>query len=380
MKTCMFPGQGSQAKGMGGAALFDAFPDEVAVADGILGYSIRKLCLDDPDSQLDSTQFTQPALFVVGALSYMARQKAGEPEPDYFAGHSLGEFNALHAAGSFDFATGVRLVQKRGELMSRATGGGMAAVINADPATIEATLREHGLDRVYLANFNTPVQIVISGDREQVAEAQPHLQKGRVLVFPLKTSGAFHTPFMAEAQAEFGAFLSTIALADPRIPVIANATARPYEPGAVAATLASQIASPVRWADTMAYLMALGGADADMSFDEVGHGDVLTKMLRANRAPAKLAPATTAAPAPVSAPVSAARGGKPDTASRAGNAGARVEAWNQRYPVGTRVVSAQTSKDPLTTRTQALVLFGHRAAVYLEGYEGYFDLDELDLA
>ncbi len=376
MKTCMFPGQGSQAKGMGGAALFDAFPDEVAAADGILGYSIRELCLDDPRGQLDSTQFTQPALFVVGALSYMARQKACEPEPDYFAGHSLGEFNALHAAGAFDFATGVRLVQKRGELMSRASGGGMAAVINADPAAIEATLREHGLDRVYLANFNTPVQVVISGDREQVAAAQPHLQKGRVLVFPLKTSGAFHTPFMAEAQKEFAAFLATVKLDDPRVPVIANTTARPYEQGAVAATLASQIASPVRWADAMAYLM---GLDGDMTFEEVGHGDVLTKMLRANRVPAKPAVASSApsAPTPTPTPAPAVHG---DAAPRTGDANAKVEAWNQRYPVGTRVVSVQTSKEPLTTRTQALVLFGHRAAVYLEGYEGYFDLDELNVA
>ncbi|KAG9602524.1 hypothetical protein KCV01_g7179, partial [Aureobasidium melanogenum] len=233
----MFPGQGSQAKGMGGEALFDAFAAEVAQADDVLGYSIRELCLEDPRGELDHTRFTQPALFVVNALSFLARRRDGHAPPDYLAGHSLGEFNALHAAGCFDFVTGVRLVQKRGELMSRASGGAMAAVVNAEPDTIEATLRDNGLDRVYLANFNTPAQIVISGDREQVAAAQPLLQKGRVLVFPLKTSGAFHTPFMAEAKMEFEAFLATLSFADPSIPVVANVSALPYEAGTVAATL-----------------------------------------------------------------------------------------------------------------------------------------------
>lgn len=364
MKTCMFPGQGSQAPGMGGAALFEAFPDEVAQADAILGYSIRELCLDDPRGELDQTQFTQPALFVVSALSYMRRQHDGGTTPDFLAGHSLGEFNALHAAGCFDFATGVRLVHKRGELMSTASGGAMAAVVNADPDAIEATLREHGLDRVYLANFNTPAQIVISGDRDQVLAAQPLLQKGRVLVFPLKTSGAFHTPFMAQAQEEFQSFLASMQLTDPRIPVIANVTAQPYEAGQVASTLARQIASPVRWSDTIRNLLAREGGDA-MEFEEVGHGDVLTKMMRANRAAPVGKPSDVPAQPASSVP---------------GDAGAKVAAWNRQHPVGTRVMSAQTSVEPLRTRTEAIVLFGHRAAVYVEGYEGYFDLDELRVA
>lgn len=366
MKTYMFPGQGSQARGMGGAALFDAFAAEVAEADDLLGYSIRELCLDDPRGELDNTRFTQPAMFVVNALSLLARRRDAQSPPDYFVGHSLGEFNALHAAGCFDFATGIRLVQKRGELMSRATGGAMAAVINAEPEAIEAVLRENGLDRVHLANFNTPSQIVISGDREQVAAAQPLLQKGRVLVFPLKTSGAFHTPFMAEAQKEFEAFLADIAFANPTTPVIANTSALPYEPNSVAATIALQIASPVRWAATMAYLVGQG----PMAFEEIGHGDVLTKMLRANGAGLKAAP--------VSAPERQAAAPTAPTPGK--NAAGKVEAWNRQHPVGTNVMSSQTSAEPLKTRTEAMLLFGHRAAVYLDGYEGYFDLDELSVA
>ncbi|MGO4778772.1 acyltransferase domain-containing protein, partial [Lysobacter sp. 2RAB21] len=130
MKTYMFPGQGSQARGMGGD-LFDAYPELTAKADAVLGYSIKELCLEDPRRELGKTQFTQPALYVVNALSYYKRiQDTGET-PDYLAGHSLGEFNALLAAECFDFETGLKLVKKRGELMSQATQGAMAAIVNA---------------------------------------------------------------------------------------------------------------------------------------------------------------------------------------------------------------------------------------------------------
>ncbi len=372
MKTCMFPGQGSQAKGMGGAELFDAFPDEVAQADAILGYSIRERCLEDPRQELNNTQFTQPALFVVSALSYLRRQREGKPEPDFLVGHSLGEFNALHAAGCFDFQAGVRLVQKRGELMSRASGGAMAAVINATPEAIEGALREGGLANVHLANFNTPVQTVISGAASEVAAAQPLLQKGNVLVFPLKTSGAFHTPFMQQAQDEFLAFLRTFDLAAPRIPVISNVTARRYESDALVDTLARQIASPVHWCDGIRYLLSLGDDANPMEFEEVGHGDVLAKMMRAIRQAKPLA-SPVAAPEPKAAkPVEAVA-----PPAGAGDAASKVAAWNRMHPAGTKVIAIQADKEPLRTRTEAIVLFGHRAAVYLEGYEGYFDLDEI---
>ena len=140
MKIYMFPGQGSQSKGMG-ADLFDRFRHLAEQADDILGYSIRELCVDDPRDELGNTRFTQPALYVVNAMSYYARMEESGRAPDVVAGHSLGEFNALLAAGCFDFATGLRLVRRRGELMAQVSGGAMAAVMNASKDEIETRLR-----------------------------------------------------------------------------------------------------------------------------------------------------------------------------------------------------------------------------------------------
>src|SRR5688572_3725968 len=127
MGIYMFPGQGSQAKGMG-VELFSSFPGQVKQADEILGYSIKELCLEDPKQQLGLTEYTQPALYVIEALSFLARE-AEEPLPQFLIGHSIGEYAALFAAGAFDFGTGLKLVQKRGELMAEAKGGRMLAVI-----------------------------------------------------------------------------------------------------------------------------------------------------------------------------------------------------------------------------------------------------------
>jgi len=127
----MFPGQGSQKKGMG-KDLFELFPDQIKAADEILGYSLAELCLEDTDDRLKKTQFTQPALYVVSALTYLKHREETGVQPDFAAGHSLGEYPALFCAGAFDFETGLKLVQKRGELMSRAGEGGMAAVMKLD--------------------------------------------------------------------------------------------------------------------------------------------------------------------------------------------------------------------------------------------------------
>src|SRR5687767_5078202 len=134
--ACLFPGQGSQSVGMG-AGLFDRFADWTSVADRVLGYSIRELCLDDPRKELGLTAFTQPALFVVNAMTWRAREADGTPIPAFVAGHSLGEYNALLAAGVFDFETGLTMVQQRGALMGRVSGGGMAAVIGLSPDRIQ---------------------------------------------------------------------------------------------------------------------------------------------------------------------------------------------------------------------------------------------------
>jgi malonyl CoA-acyl carrier protein transacylase len=393
MKTYMFPGQGSQARGMGGE-LFDEFPELTAKADEVLGYSIKELCLTDPRKELSKTQFTQPALFVVNALSYYKRVK-DSGTPDFLAGHSLGEFNALLAAECFDFETGVRLVKKRGELMSQATEGAMAAIVNATREQIEGLLKEKGLVNVDIANCNTPMQTVISGPSADIAACQDIFNFDKVMYVPLNTSGAFHSRLMIPAAQKFEAFLKKRKFSKPKIPVIANLTAKPYPDNAVVEYLSKQIHSSVLWSDSIHYLMSR--AD-DMEFVEVGHGDVLAKMIlkirqlakvaadKAAPAPAPAAPAAKSEPAPAAvaapAPAASAKPAEPvgTGADRFAAAERKVAEWNRRHPVGTRVKSTAMAQDELATRTPAVVLFGHRAAVYMEGFNGYFDLDELSVA
>lgn len=397
MKTYMFPGQGSQARGMGGS-LFDTFPELTAKADEVLGYSIKELCLEDPRRELNKTQFTQPALFVVNALSYYKRVKESGA-PDFLAGHSLGEFNALLAAECFDFETGLKLVKKRGELMSQTTEGAMAAIVNASREQIETLLKEKGLVNVDIANCNTPLQTVISGPTADIAACQDIFNFDKVMYVPLNTSGAFHSRLMIPAAQKFEAFLKKRKFSKPKIPVIANLTAQPYPDNAVVEYLSKQIHSSVLWSDTIHYLMSLS---PDMEFAEIGHGDVLAKMIlkikqiaaKASAEKAAPAPAPAAAPAapaaksePAAAPAAAttAPAAKAADAADAGTdrfaiAERKVADWNSRHPVGTRVKSRVADHDALTTRTPAIVLFGHRAAVYMEGFNGYFDLDELSTA
>ncbi|MDP0501949.1 MAG: ACP S-malonyltransferase [Verrucomicrobiota bacterium JB022] len=270
----LFPGQGSQQKGMG-ADLFDAFPREVAIADEVLGYSIRELCLEDPRRELGQTQFTQPALFVVSALNYLARRGKGEPAPEVVAGHSLGEYTALFAADVFDFRTGVELTQRRGRLMAAASGGGMAAIVGLDAERVQAILSEEGLDALDLANLNSPDQAVISGPREAIATAEAPFSRAGARYIPLRVSAPFHSRYMEPARLEFADFLATKELREPRIPVIANRTARPYESGQLAETLAGQITDRVRWTETVQVLMGLGVEQ----FEEVGPGNVLTGLV-----------------------------------------------------------------------------------------------------
>ena len=149
MKTYVFPGQGSQKKGMG-KALFDEFTDLTKKADEILAYSIKDLCLNDPQNLLGKTNYTQPALYTVNALTWL-KKISSEEKPDFLAGHSLGEYNALFAAGAFDFETGLKLVQERSRLMSLAQGGAMAAVIGMDEPTIDKIIKENQFSGISIA-------------------------------------------------------------------------------------------------------------------------------------------------------------------------------------------------------------------------------------
>src|SRR5689334_12190804 len=154
MLIYVFPGQGSQTRGMG-SALFGEFPEQTRLANRILGYSIEALCLEDPYQQLSKTEFTQPALFVVSALTYLKKKKDGATPPGCLAGHSVGEYAALFASGAIDFETGLRLVQRRGQLMSQAREGGMAAVLGLPAEEVRSILDSNHLSEITVANFNS---------------------------------------------------------------------------------------------------------------------------------------------------------------------------------------------------------------------------------
>jgi len=271
----MFPGQGSQSKGMG-ADLFDRFADWTATADEILGYSIRELCVDDPRSELGRTRCTQPALFTVNAMTFRARQESGKAAPAFVAGHSLGEYNALVAAGVFDFATGLRLVRRRGEIMSDVSGGGMAAVVGLEPDRIQAVLSASDAGRrIDVANFNSFDQTVIAGPKDDLVAVKPGFDAAGVKLYKvLNVSAPFHSRYMRDAEAAFGPTLAAATFNAPAIPAISNATALPYEHAAARDTLARQIGHSVKWLDSMLYLMKAGASE----FEEVGPGNVLTKL------------------------------------------------------------------------------------------------------
>ena len=274
--ACLFPGQGSQSKGMG-ADLFDRFADWTREADAILGYSIRELCLDDPRGELGQTTFTQPALFVVNAMMYRDHAERGAAAPAFVAGHSLGEFNALVAAGVFDFPTGLALVRERGAIMGHVHGGGMAAVVGLDPARIQDVLASSEAGRrLDVANFNSFDQTVIAGPKDDLAAVRAAFEAaGARAYIPLNVSAPFHSRYMRDAGAAFARVLAGAALHGPAIPVVANVTGVPYEPAAVRDTLARQIGHSVRWLDSIVFLLDQGVT----TFDEIGPGTVLTKLV-----------------------------------------------------------------------------------------------------
>ncbi|QQZ64658.1 ACP S-malonyltransferase (plasmid) [Paenibacillus sonchi] len=275
MKAFVFPGQGSQHSGMG-ETLFDEFPGLTVQADRILGYSIKQLCLEDPQNKLGQTAYTQPALYVVNALSYMKRVREMGTTPDFVAGHSLGEFNALLASGVFDFETGLLLVQKRGELMNRVSGGGMAAVLGLEAGKVRQVLSENGLGGIDIANLNMPTQIVVSGLKQAIEQAMPFLETaGARMVVPLNVSGAFHSRYMEEARQQFSSYLDRFEFKRFTIPVISNVHARPYRQVDIKRNLADQITHTVNWTDSIRYMRTMGVED----FEEIGPGRVLTKLV-----------------------------------------------------------------------------------------------------
>jgi malonyl CoA-acyl carrier protein transacylase len=269
----MFPGQGSQAKGMG-AELFAQFPQQVQQIDELLGYSIAHLCLHDPHQLLGNTQYTQPALYVVEALSFLEKAP-NTPPPDYCIGHSLGEYSALFAASAFDLLTGLKLVKKRGELMAKATGGGMLAVINLSEAHIKSLLQTHNLNTIDFANFNSNKQIVLSGPEAEISKANEILSQEAMMCIPLKVSGAFHSRYMHDAAEEFAQYLTEIEVHPLQIPVIANVNNELYTTDTIKTNLVKQITHPVHWSKIIRSLKDKG----ETNFVEVGPGNVLTRLV-----------------------------------------------------------------------------------------------------
>jgi len=266
-----------------GQGLFDEVHEYAASekqVDTILGYSLRKLCLEDANNRLKETQFTQPCLYVVNALYYYKAFNQGI-HPVYLAGHSLGEYNALLAAGVFDFLTGLQLVKRRGELMSQAKNGAMGAVIGLGVSMIAKVIKENGLSSLDVANFNSPLQTVVSGPVEDIKRAGPLFEKGGARMYmPLQVSAAFHSRYMADAAKTFANFLAPMSFAAPKTPVIANVTARPYPIGnaseSVKSLLVDQIGHSVQWTQSIRFLISQGVTE----FREMGPGNVLTRSVQ----------------------------------------------------------------------------------------------------
>lgn len=283
MKVFGFPGQGAQAKGMG-SDLFADFPEVVDSADSILGYSIVELCLGHGPGELVDTRYAQPALFTVEVLALLRHQDTNAVPPDFVIGHSLGEFTALFAAGVFDFPTGLRLVQRRGELMAAAPAGAMAAMLGPTRSEVAEFLQACGEAEIDVALDNAPGQIALSGPVAAIDRVVAAAEAAELKCVRLNTSGPFHSRLMRGAAEAFAEHLARVPLADPKIPVVANATGRPHAPGRIAENLARQLTETVRWRDSVEHVLAAG--DGELEFVELGPGRTLTGMVSRIRAAA----------------------------------------------------------------------------------------------
>jgi [acyl-carrier-protein] S-malonyltransferase len=272
----VFPGQGSQKVGMAeGVLALPGAHERFTQASELLGRDLLAICAGRSAgelSDLNDTRNTQPALFVVESLLADALKSQGR-QADLVAGHSLGELVALYAAGVFDVATGLQLMKVRSELMASAGGGAMTAVMGFDRSELEALVA--ATDGVMIANDNSSAQVVLSGTPEAVATVSGQLTCKRAI--PLAVSGAFHSPFMAEAAEAFTAALETVTFADAAIPVLSNTDPTPHTSGAaLKARLRNQMTSGVRWRETME---AFSGA-AIATTVEIGPGNVLSGLIK----------------------------------------------------------------------------------------------------
>lgn len=288
----VFPGQGSQAVGMG-RDLYEQFPvarelfDE---ADAILDLPLTELCFNGPEDHLTATENAQPALLTMcTALTRILEAKGGSwlQRPSAVAGHSLGEYTAMVAAKALDFATALRLVRRRGELMAAAHEGTMAAVIGLDEAALDQVCRDvnenlqtnfSNTGTVVVANYNAPDQLVISGHTLAVEHAaQLAKERGARRVLPLKVSAAFHSPLLVEAAEGMSQAIAEAEVNDLQVPLFANVTAQPLQRADdIRREVVAQVVAPVRWISSVQQMVASGIE----TFVEIGPGKVLTGLIK----------------------------------------------------------------------------------------------------
>ena len=278
----VFPGQGSQRVGMG-RDLYDAFSSTRKVfeeADEALGLHLSRLCFEGPEQELCQTVNAQPAILTMSiACLRAAAEIYGElVRPSYMAGHSLGEYTALVAAGVLDFADAVRLTRQRGMLMQQAgqiAPGGMVAIIGLDEVAVEAVCQETG---ARISNINSPGQIVISGSRESMVRSiDLSLSMGARYSKPLNVSGAFHSHLMEPAVEGMAKAITDVRFSDPIVPIVVNSTAKPAATAEeIKQELIDQISNCVQWQKSIEY-MVKEGVD---TFVEVGPGQVLTGLIK----------------------------------------------------------------------------------------------------
>jgi [acyl-carrier-protein] S-malonyltransferase len=283
----LFPGQGAQSVGMG-RDVADAVPAARQLyerASAVLGYDLAKICFEGPENDLDSTVYSQPALFVT-SLAALEQLRSQQPEIvtscQAAAGLSLGEYTAMVFAGVMEFEAGLKVVQRRGEAMqaaSDATPSGMVSILGLEQAKVEQVVEEErGSEVLQVANLLCPGNIAVSGHNaacERVAEAA--VKAGAMKAVPLAVAGAFHTPIMQSAVEKLAAALANVPLSRPRIPVISNVDAQPHDdPEEIRQLLIRQVVSPVRWEDSMRFLLNVGFNQ----FYEIGPGRVLRGLLK----------------------------------------------------------------------------------------------------
>lgn len=276
----VFPGQGSQTVGMG-KDLCQNSPEAQAIfkqADATLGFSISRLCFEGPEEELQKTQNTQPAIMTM-SIALMRSISAGEiQKPDFVAGHSLGEYSALVAADVLDFTDAVRLVLERGRLMQEAgiiRPGSMAALVGIDSSIVAAICQEAGTE---IANYNSPVQVVVSGPRESIMKAiELAKTQGAKQAIELKVSGAFHSSLMQPAVEGMAKAIESVKFKNPKIPVVVNVTGKPIHTAEeIKKELVLQLRNGVQWQKSIEYMIEAGVS----TFVEVGPGRVLSGLIK----------------------------------------------------------------------------------------------------